>query len=403
MNLSASLINMSNIMYPLVSNLSRQLNDLLNQDNNKYLNKKQTIYVIGNGWGSYYFTKNLDKNKYNPIIIAPNTKVLNTPRLTERLTNPDANVEFDNPNGTIVEDILEDIDLENKLLITKSGSQYKYDKVVLSIGSEPNDFGIPGVNEHAYKFKTIQDADLLRERIEKLYTDSLVYIVGTGITGIEIASRLNNFGYRIRMIEGLGEILQGYKDKTKHLVLDDFHKHKNTDIHFNEFVKSIDYSGLNNTGFIKTFNNLNKTTNSYPFNWNNRYKADIVIWTGGVRFCGYGQTRLFKTLNQIVPIKPRGLDVSEDFTIDPDKQIYCIGDMVANKGPSSAQNAKNQAKWLAGYFNFDFDSSYLKSNPYKVESKGKLVHLDKTIILESDYYVGNIPKSIDKLIEFFQI
>jgi hypothetical protein len=55
-------------------------------------NKKETVYVVGNGWGSYFFVKNLDKKKFNPVIIAPNTKVLDTPKLTNLIINPNAQV-----------------------------------------------------------------------------------------------------------------------------------------------------------------------------------------------------------------------------------------------------------------------------------------------------------------------
>jgi NADH dehydrogenase len=393
-------------MYPIAFHFSRKLNDLMDSNNqNINMDSKQTVYVIGNGWGSYYFTKNLDKNKFNPIIIAPNTRVLNTPKLTNRIIDPNAIVEFDNPNGLIINDILEDIDLENKFLITKFGSTYKYDKVVLSIGSEPNDFGIPGVNEYAYKFKTIQDADILRERISRLYTNSRIYIVGAGITGIEMASRLNKIGCDITIIEGLGEILFGYEDETKKIILNEFKlNYKNININLNQMVKSIDKS----TGLINTFDNLKKMYgHPYPFNINNSFDSDIVIWTGGVRFNGFGKTKLFEKLNQITPIKPRGLDVEKDFLItsksDKSMGIYCIGDMVANKGPPSAQNVKNQAIWLAGYFNSNFDSAYLLTNPYKIMSNGKLIHLEKNVIAETKYYSGPIPKLIDKIIEFFQI
>ena len=33
-------------------------------------------------------------------------------------------------------------------------NKYVYDKVIFCIGSETNDYGIHGVNEHAFKFKT---------------------------------------------------------------------------------------------------------------------------------------------------------------------------------------------------------------------------------------------------------
>lgn len=127
---------------------------------------------------------------------------------------------------------------------------------------------------------------------------------------------------------------------------------------------------------------------------------DIVVWTGGVRFNGFGQSQLFKTLNQITPIKSRGLDVEPDFSLKDNNMIYCIGDMVANQGPPTAQNAKNQGIWLAQYFNSGFDSNYLKTNPYQIKSKGKMVHLYDKVYFDSKYYSGFVPNFVAKITEW---
>jgi len=55
--------------------------------------------------------------------------------------------------------------------------------------------------------------------------------------------------------------------------------------------------------------------------------------------------------------------------------------------------------WLAGYFNSGYDENYIKSNPYKIKSNGKLVHLGKKTYLESEYYSGFIPNIIDNIIK----
>lgn len=100
--------------------------------------------------------------------------------------------------------MVEDIDIVNSSLITKSGSKYPYKRVVFAIGSEPNDFGIPGVKEHTYKFKTIEDADLLRNKIlNNRLLNSTIYIVGSGVTGIELGSKLNNNINGMKIIEGM--------------------------------------------------------------------------------------------------------------------------------------------------------------------------------------------------------
>ncbi len=407
---------------------------------------KEKIYVIGNGWGSYYFVKNLDKNKFIPIIISPNKKVLNTPKLVERIFDKNAIVEFENPHATKIIDELEEIDIEKKVLITKTGNKYPYTKVVLSIGSESNDFGIKGVNENTYKFKTIQDADNLRitiqntlskhdtrtisnildilenqhtfqpkqniqnnDNLKKTPLNSNIYIIGSGVTGIELASKIDKLQlFNIKIIEGLDTILPGFKLKTQTDIINNLKNSSMIDLHLAHKVISIDNKNINTFNTIKTINTSNKTKENTIFKYNS---SDIIIWTGGIKFNGYNKTNLFHSLNSITSnkITSRGIEVNSDFSISDDKSagIYCIGDMVSNKGPPTAQNAQNQGVWLAKYFNTKFNLEWLKNNIYEIKSKGKIVHLNNIRYLESEYYCGpistnKIPKSnelIDWLIE----
>jgi NADH:ubiquinone reductase (non-electrogenic) len=376
----------SNLMLPFGVQIPQIILNIFREDK-----KREKVYVVGNGWGSYFFVKNLDKNKFEPIIIAPNSKVLNTPKLTNLLVDSNAEVEFTNPYAEIILDMVEDIDIEKKKIITKSGSVIPYNRVVLSIGSEPNDFGIPGVLTYTYKFKTISDANALRKKLDSMTINNQVYVVGSGITGIEIASKVGKI-FNVKVIEGLGTILPGYSDNTKSIIWEHLKQtQRYIDIETNTMVK---YIGNN---FIK----VNKTDKNIIQDWTFDSKKDLIIWSGGVRFNGFGdKTTLFNTLNKITTIKSRGLDVEEDFSIQKNLEIYCIGDMVANKGPTSAQNARIQAEFLAKYFNSGFDENFLKLNKFESKSKGKLVHLVNNTYLESEFYSGFIPGFIDRIIEW---
>lgn len=373
-----------------------------------YNEPREKVYIVGNGWASYYFAKNLNKFKYEPIIIAPNSQILNTPKLVDFVLDPNTNVEFPNPYGLLINDVVDDIDIDNKQLVTRTGSKYDYKHVVFAIGSEPNDFGISGVNDYTYKFKTINDAHFLRNILNRLYTDSTIYIVGSGITGIELTTKMSKLkGFNrvnFRLMDGLNKILPGFNDKTIGIIEKEIkNSHSNIEIILNSMVKSIVKSNQLGNMELNYENLLNgNNLKSYSLNTNPKYpESDIIIWTGGVRFKGFGRTQLFHTLNSITHIKPRGLEVEQNFSLENQSSIYCLGDMVSNQGPPTAQNAKNQALWLAEYFNSGFDTEYIKTNPYKVKSKGKLIHLANGTYLESDYYSGFIPSFIVGMIELF--
>ncbi len=50
---------------------------------------REPLYVIGNGWSSYFFLKNINKRQYRPIVISPNEFGLNTSKLVDSLDSSD--------------------------------------------------------------------------------------------------------------------------------------------------------------------------------------------------------------------------------------------------------------------------------------------------------------------------
>jgi NADH dehydrogenase len=81
---------------------------------------------------------------------------------------------------------------------------FPYDTLVMAVGSQSNDFGTPGVREHALKLETVADARRFHMRMvnacvrahaqrEPLRPDQLhVAIIGAGATGVELAAELHH-------------------------------------------------------------------------------------------------------------------------------------------------------------------------------------------------------------------
>lgn len=82
--------------------------------------------------------------------------------------------------------------------------EFGYDTLVMAVGSWTNDFGTPGVREHALALETPQDAERFHRRLvnacirahaqaEPLRPEQLqVAIVGAGATGVELAAALRH-------------------------------------------------------------------------------------------------------------------------------------------------------------------------------------------------------------------
>ncbi len=78
-----------------------------------------------------------------------------------------------------------------------------YDTLVIAVGSQSNDFGTPGVNEHAMRLESAADALRFHQRMvnacirahaqaEALRPEQLhVAIIGAGATGVELAAELH--------------------------------------------------------------------------------------------------------------------------------------------------------------------------------------------------------------------
>jgi NADH dehydrogenase len=61
------------------------------------------------------------------------------------------------------------IDLERRRVELTGGEHLRYDYAVVALGSAPNDYGIPGVREHAFVLKTVLDAVRLRNHVLRCF------------------------------------------------------------------------------------------------------------------------------------------------------------------------------------------------------------------------------------------
>lgn len=99
---------------------------------------------------------------------------------------------------------------QNKV-IGKKG-EYEYDILVIALGFKPDDLGVKGVKEHAFKLSSLNASLALSKHIEWKFKDyhlkknphDLSFVVcGTGLTGMEFASELAHSLDKISQIYGI--------------------------------------------------------------------------------------------------------------------------------------------------------------------------------------------------------
>jgi len=254
-----------------------------------------------------------------------------------------------------------------------------YDSLVISIGSQCNDFGTPGVREHAFKLDNAWEANLFHRRLinacfkANYLADGRVLnlaIVGGGATGVELAAELHNtlrvlaaYGLskfdpetqlRIRLVEAGPRILAGLPEYLAQATLDTLQKLK-VEVLVNERVVSITATHVHTAS-------------------GKEIPGDFAVWAAGIK-CADVLTDLdgleSNKLNQLVVLP------TLQTTRDPN--IFALGDCSAcewkdaRNVPPRAQSAHQMASHLVSTFKRQHAGKLPK--PFHYRDFGSLVSL----------------------------
>lgn len=319
---------------------------------------KPTVVVVGYGWAGASFASALDTSKYTLRVISSRPKRLNQPEMIHDLKST---YKLPPPSLTITEDECVSVE-DNKVIGKKAG--YTYDFLVIAAGGESNDFNIPGVKDHCIQFKSEQQ---LAEVKALMSRNERITIVGAGPTGIELAFKLKQETTGpIEVIEASPSILPGFHDSLRTEVLRRM-KEKGIQLYTNQKIRCIeDTEGSD----IKVLYTTQKqfSTSGKP------------IWTCGIR-----------PSNLILCISPTA---TPDSHLQINSRIYAIGDSIRGHGPPTAQNAEQQGRYLAKYFNSKFTST----KPYKFQEFARVLDLsDDGLLIEKNGYVITLPSAARKI------
>jgi NADH dehydrogenase len=195
--------------------------------------KKTQIVVVGGGAGGLELVRRLGarfgRTRYDIILVDCNRTHIWKPLLHEVATGSlDANLDEVGYGGhgarwgyRFFYGSLAGIDRQARQIITAPilddkgreviGEQrIRYDYLVLAVGGVSNDFGIPGVRDHAMFLESRDQADLFRQRLLNAClrvshhapndpeVKVKVTIVGGGATGVELAAELYNAAAALR-------------------------------------------------------------------------------------------------------------------------------------------------------------------------------------------------------------
>lgn len=231
------------------------------------------------------------------------------------------------------------INLDEGKIVTDSRI-LPFDYLVIGMGSVADFYGIPNLDKYGFTLKSLEDAVMIRNRVEEivLKKDSGQFIIGGGgFAGVEFAGELHNLikhecrdhgktfeNYKIIIVEGGTNYLSGLSEKVAALI----------------------GQRLSAMGIETKFSSLITETEKdhVIINMKERLDSDLLIWTGGVRSC-----KLPFAANIECDKKDRVM-VQPSLNLNHHSNVFLAGDVVCFTDPvtkkpvvQTAQEAQRQA------------------------------------------------------------
>ncbi|KAK6512644.1 hypothetical protein TWF481_001526 [Arthrobotrys musiformis] len=194
---------------------------------------RERVVILGSGWAGFTISRNLDKKKFQPVVVSPRSYFVFTPLLastavgTLEFRNTLEPVRGRNAGVDYIQGWADDVSFDRKTVTVEAAASkvgngpnadkasanssgrgnlfdISYDKLIVAVGCYSQTFGTKGVRENALFLKDVGDARKIRSRILECFeTASLpttsdylrkrllnFAIVGGGPTGVEFAAEL---------------------------------------------------------------------------------------------------------------------------------------------------------------------------------------------------------------------
>ena len=264
----------------------------------KTIEEKKNIVILGGGFAGIRAALDLnnylhDNSDYQIILVDRKDYQCYHPGLYEAATTEHGLVEVRRVKRTVAISLaqifyktkvkvfkayIDRIALADGKVITDSRI-LSFDYLVVAMGSIADFYDIPGLDKHGYPLKNLDEAIMIRNRIEEIVIkkDRAQFIIGGGgFAGTELAGELHNLlkhecedhgkkleNFKIIIVEGGMSFLGGLSEKVAKMVGE----------------------RLTGMGVETRFSSLitEAAADHIIINMKDRINSDLLIWTGGVR------------------------------------------------------------------------------------------------------------------------
>lgn len=362
---------------------------------------KPKIVILGTGWASFRVLKDIDTTKFHVSVISPRNHLLFTPMLASSALGTVNQRSICQPvrpvvaqkNARYYESRVVGIDKAERKVkcVTEAGQEYflPFDKLVIGVGFQPNDFNIPGVKEHALFMKETADATKFKDHIltrleEASYIHALdsdttlsqeeeaqvrqkltFVIIGGGPTGVELAGELTDFlnsegkkqyGHLAQMISVhmiTMDVLNTFDKELQEYAIQHLQKKQGIQVHLMAGVQKVEADAVH----IKTGETVSQL----------RYGT--LVWCAGIKPHPFVKNYGF-AMNE------RGTQILVDkcLRVKGEEGIYAIGDCSTIEGnwlPQTAQVANQEGQYLAKMLT----SEAVDPPPFEFHNQGMMAYL----------------------------
>ncbi|MDQ5931744.1 MAG: Pyr redox 2 protein [Patescibacteria group bacterium] len=349
------------------------------------------IVILGGGFGGVEFYKSAHKKLHGVPdvvfhLISRKNYFLFYPMLHEVATGSVERSHITQPLREIIDCCIErfsqteiqHVDFHNKIVETAQGN-ISYDYLLVSLGTLPNYFNIPGADEHCVSFKSIEDAVTVRNHIirhfeaasseknQAIRRNLLSFvIIGGGPTGVELAGQIADMVrdemrdlYRevdhtevsITLIEGGDRLLKNLHPELS-----------------SEAERRLSMMGVR---VVKNKRVVRCEHSDVHFSSGEKIGGELRVWTAGTR------SALAGVIDPEFLTERGGLKTKDTLQLVDHPEVFVIGDNMEIVDPSpmfvpqTAQAAAAAAKHAATNFISILQNQPLRS--FKFESSGDII------------------------------
>jgi demethylphylloquinone reductase len=308
------------------------------------------VCILGGGFGglytAIYFSKMawVKSGKCQVTLVEPKEEFLFSPLLYEILTDELQPWEIAPTYSKLIagtkiqfcQDLVTNIDLNGRTVSLANQEILNYDYLVLGIGNQTRYADIEGLREYALTFRTLADAELLKERLHILLASGRqkirIAVIGSGPNGVELACKVADYLQgkgKVCLLERSEEILKNFGKGVKNAATKAL-KQRNIEVYFNTNLENITPEEITLLFDRKELN----------------IAVDLVLWTAGTEA---------QTLITELPCQKNSqnkLLTRPSLQLIDYPEVFALGDIAdirngKNLVPATAQAAFQQASQAA--------------------------------------------------------